>query len=148
MDLQSLEDADLDNLSPKQAEKILECIEALREKLKGKSPVEVPIELEDDHVADTPQKSEPKKEQVIQAIQTKKALEADTIPEANIDSDNKEADAVLEAATIPENSVINLGKSDQDMDEEGNWVQEASVTKETTQHSKQTLLFQYRSEGG
>ncbi|KAK7255262.1 hypothetical protein RIF29_28669 [Crotalaria pallida] len=36
MDLAALEDADLDNLTPKEAEQILECIDALRSRIKGK----------------------------------------------------------------------------------------------------------------
>ncbi|KAK7289847.1 hypothetical protein RIF29_03821 [Crotalaria pallida] len=36
-DLRALDDADLTNLSPKKAKEILECIDALRLKIKGKA---------------------------------------------------------------------------------------------------------------
>ncbi|KAK7273310.1 hypothetical protein RIF29_14359 [Crotalaria pallida] len=65
-DLQALDDADLDNLSPKKAQQILECIDALRVKIKGKA-VEVNTEgdqitrgfIDNQGVHDTPASTEP-----------------------------------------------------------------------------------------
>ncbi|KAK7273190.1 hypothetical protein RIF29_14238 [Crotalaria pallida] len=39
MDLAALDDADLDTLSPKQAEELLECLDGLRSRLKQKDSV-------------------------------------------------------------------------------------------------------------
>ncbi|KAK7281935.1 hypothetical protein RIF29_10326 [Crotalaria pallida] len=44
MDLAALEDADLDNLTPKEADQILECIDAIRSRIKGK---DVDVETND-----------------------------------------------------------------------------------------------------
>ncbi|KAK7251175.1 hypothetical protein RIF29_34132 [Crotalaria pallida] len=40
MNLKAIEDADIDNLSPKKTQELLQCIEALRAKLIGKYPAD------------------------------------------------------------------------------------------------------------
>ncbi|KAK7244849.1 hypothetical protein RIF29_39677 [Crotalaria pallida] len=63
MNLADLEDANLDNLSPKKSQAILECIEALRQRLKGKAVADDVQELDpkiiDTNVNNDSEKSNP-----------------------------------------------------------------------------------------
>ncbi|KAK7273311.1 hypothetical protein RIF29_14360 [Crotalaria pallida] len=87
MNLANLEDADLDNLSPKKSQAILECIEALRQRLKGKAVADDVQELDpkiiDTNVNNDSEKSNPN-EKAVETVKDQGFVKPDNVW-ANID---------------------------------------------------------------
>ncbi|KAK7259416.1 hypothetical protein RIF29_25023 [Crotalaria pallida] len=143
MDLAALDDVDLDNLSPKQAEQLLECLDGLRLRLKKKDSKLTGNEI-GLNVSGNSEKEEPSNpnnsaadNEIPRMPNLQTALDEGLIPSENVDRAREDVNNVITVAIMPiefdsiakHNSEGDKGKSTQDEPKEGDLITVRTISK-------------------